>query len=409
MSNFLSVATVTATLVDLLQSTLGKQDHDVQGATVTTLRPNKTMPETCVNVFLYQATPNPHFRNADLPSRSSTGGGLVQRPRLALNLHYLITFYGDENELVPQRLLGSVTRTLHKYPVLTRQQIQHTIQSGNYPYLATSDLASDIELVKFTPMVLSLEEMSKLWSVFYMVDYSLSFAYQASVVFVESEDTFAAPLPVRKPNVTVVPFNFPAITSIDPKVIPYEVGATLTIRGTSLLAKDSDIITKVALGEMELEPDETSLVDRLTVSLPDNARAGVQTVQVRQQIDTGENQHRSGFESGIATIVIQPVVLNEVGFSSANAIQQFHVTAEPTVGARQRAELLLKEVPLDSNQVPRTYTIAAVPRAGESNMLIFKTTGIPQGTYTVRIRIDGAESAWTSEDELHNNPTAVVQ
>jgi hypothetical protein len=117
MSNFLAVATVTATLRQMLLPVVGK---DVPGATVTTQRPDAAggAQGLCVNIYLYQVTPNAAWRNEDLPTRR-TGGELVKHPQVALNLHYLLTFYGDEGNLEPQRLLGSVMRTLHTRPVLT--------------------------------------------------------------------------------------------------------------------------------------------------------------------------------------------------------------------------------------------------------------------------------------------------
>ena len=54
----------------------------------------------------------------NLPLRS-VGGELVQRPRVALELHYLLTFYGDDAKLEPQRLLARVASTLHGRGVLT--------------------------------------------------------------------------------------------------------------------------------------------------------------------------------------------------------------------------------------------------------------------------------------------------
>ncbi|MDQ5836372.1 MAG: DUF4255 domain-containing protein, partial [Acidobacteriota bacterium] len=125
MSNFLAVATVTAALSEFLQAAIGP---DVPGATVTTLRPdsNGGMPPTGVNIFLYQVTANPAWQNADLPTRRADGD-LVHRPQAALDLHYLLTFYGVEAQLEPQRVLGSVVRALHARPVLTRDVIRQTI------------------------------------------------------------------------------------------------------------------------------------------------------------------------------------------------------------------------------------------------------------------------------------------
>ena len=118
MSNHLAVATVTAALHRLIQATAGA---DVPGATVTTDRPETSTNgsgDPTVNIYLYQVVPNAALRNGDLPTRSS-GGDVLQRPVAAIDLHYLLTFTGAEDQLEPQRLLGSVIRTLHSQPVVT--------------------------------------------------------------------------------------------------------------------------------------------------------------------------------------------------------------------------------------------------------------------------------------------------
>src|SRR5262249_14162180 len=105
MSNHLAIATVTATLRDLLFAAVSV---DVPGAAVTRVRPDGAVsgvPTTGVNISLYQVTPSAAARNEDLPTRSQSGE-LVRRPRVGLDLHYLLTFYGTEAQLVPQRLLG---------------------------------------------------------------------------------------------------------------------------------------------------------------------------------------------------------------------------------------------------------------------------------------------------------------
>jgi hypothetical protein len=173
VSNFLAVATVTATLSQLVQAAVGA---DVPGATVTTLRPNGSpggTPTTGVNIFLYQVMPNAAWRNTDLPTRNGDGD-VTQRPRAALELNYLISFYGNEAQFEPQRLLGSVVRTLHARPVLTVPAIRQTVASPSFPFLAPSDLGDEVERVRFTPLPLSLEELSKLWSVFFQTPYALS-------------------------------------------------------------------------------------------------------------------------------------------------------------------------------------------------------------------------------------------
>src|SRR4051812_41849924 len=102
MSNYMALATVTATLSQLVQEAINSQT--LMLPTVTHMRPDGTgLPSPGVNIFLYQVTPNAAWRNVDLPARNSDGQ-LITRPRVALDLHYLLTFYGDDTALEPQRL-----------------------------------------------------------------------------------------------------------------------------------------------------------------------------------------------------------------------------------------------------------------------------------------------------------------
>src|SRR5438552_2365082 len=125
MSNFLAIATVTATLKRILHAIVSV---DVNGADVRTVRPELLVNDAAfigANLYLYQVTPNAALRNADLPTRRADGS-VIQRPQAALDLHYLFSFYGDETKYEPQLTLGSVVRTLHSQPILTRQEIQDT-------------------------------------------------------------------------------------------------------------------------------------------------------------------------------------------------------------------------------------------------------------------------------------------
>ena len=213
MSNHLAIATVTAGLRQTLSAAVGSA---VPGAAVTTSLPDapaQNQPDPRVNLFLYQVTPNAARRNGDLPARNASGT-LVQRTSVALDLHYLLTFYGDETQLEPQRLLGAVVRTLHSQPVLSRPIIQSTITSPTFAFLATSDLGSASEPVRFTPAALALEELSKLWSVFLQTPYRLSIAYQGTVVCIEPDDSPSPALPVRARNLYAVPFRQPVIEQV---------------------------------------------------------------------------------------------------------------------------------------------------------------------------------------------------
>jgi hypothetical protein len=215
MSNFLAVATVTATLRSILANALA-EDHYAADVQVTTLRPDlvENDPLTAgVNIYLYQATPDAYARNDDLPTRRPDGRVMTRRPSAAVDLHYLLSFYGNESQLLPQRLLGSVVRTLHAQPILSAAEIEAVVASTSF--LTGSDLASAVERVRFTPVALSLEDLSKLWSVFYQAKYVLSVAYQASLVLLTAEGIPVVAPPVRQPVVTAQP-----TVHVDPQASP---------------------------------------------------------------------------------------------------------------------------------------------------------------------------------------------
>ncbi|WP_052807910.1 DUF4255 domain-containing protein [Methyloterricola oryzae] len=219
MSNHLAIATVTYALKTQIANAL---THDVGdfGYQVVTDRPDGTASgQAEVRLYLYQVTHNAAHRNDDLPTRRADGTSFVNRPQLALDLHYLISFFGKETELEPQRLLGSVARALHAHPVLSRDQIAKLIDPGTEPrvgpsWLAASDLDKQIELVRLTPLPLSLEELSKLWMVFFQTKYTLSVAYQASVVLLDADVQASEGPPVQERVVTAFPTpNFRRVTS----------------------------------------------------------------------------------------------------------------------------------------------------------------------------------------------------
>ena len=141
MSNFLAPAMVTASLREMLEDGLGNDNIAVPDAipmnpnarTVSIGRPDEqpgNNPPPQVNIFLYQVVPNAHWRNHDLPVRDPRGQ-LSQNPRAAIDLHYLITFFGDEATLEPQRLMGSVVHLLNDEPVLTPPRIQDRVESAS--------------------------------------------------------------------------------------------------------------------------------------------------------------------------------------------------------------------------------------------------------------------------------------
>lgn len=417
MSNYLAIATVTATLGETI---LNAVQNKVSGADVTTRRPDEpqgTNVKPRVNLYLFQVTPNGFLRNEDLPSRRGDGT-VVQRPRAALDLHYLLTFYGEESKLEPQRLLGGTVSALHARPVLTRTLIQNLVQNNQnandkYHFLIPTDLAEEVELVKFTPIPLNLEELSKLWSVFFQTPYVLSLAYRASVVFIEEDEVMPQPaLPVKDYNVYAFPFPQPLIERVTAGGMPQQpihVDSTLMVEGQRLRGE----ITKVKVGGIEGDP--TQIRDsRLTFplsSLPSGTlRAGVQGIHVIHKISIGSPpvEHR-GFESNVAAFVLCPKISNPQPDGSTGV----EVTFEPKVGKNQRVQLLLNEFnpPPPETRKARAFVFKAPPDngitspgVGDTAKINFPISGVPAGEYLVRVQVDGAESS-LEMDENEASPT----
>jgi hypothetical protein len=201
MSNFLAIATVTATLRAMLQNAAGVA---VPGALVNVRRPDAPaqggQEKAAVNLYLYQVVPNAAWRNTTLDQRIQDQPGprsgtdrVVRRRQVPVNLHYLFSFYGNEQELEPQRLLGATLGVLEAQPWLDARTVRDL--EGSIAYLNRADLAPDsyldvqvtqIQGVRLAPIPLNLEELSKLWSVFFQVPYALSVAYEASVVLLDA-------------------------------------------------------------------------------------------------------------------------------------------------------------------------------------------------------------------------------
>ena len=383
MSNFLAIATVTAALQQILQVPV---KNAVGGANVGFNRPDGAGTGGAqVNLYLYEVTPNAAYRNADVPTRRSNGN-VMQKPQAALDLHYLFTFQGDDSKLEPQRMLGAVVSTLQSQPLLSTQNIQAA--ATQFGFLAGSQLDTQVERVKFTPEALSLDEFTKLWSAFFQVEYSLSAAYHASLVLIESDDTPQEGPPVAIRNVYALPFRMPTITQVISKAgtnLPILPTSTLIIKGMQFLAP----LTLVRIGSMVVTP-ATVTDNAIILPVPTGLAAGIQGLQVIQQLLIGTpSQPHSGFESNVATFVLHPVIVP----TTANAAN-ISVSITPTAQQGQRATLLLNEATEPPPTVPSAYSFSLLPLASNAGTLTFALSNVKAGgsKYFVRVAVDGAES-----------------
>jgi hypothetical protein len=192
MSNYLTIAVITAAIQEIVQAAV--QDV-VPGATVKVGPPRAVTPgEKEVNIYLYQVSTNAELRNDDLPERAA-GGALVRKPRVALRLHYMIAFGGEEH-LATEVMLGRVVSVFHAMPGLTGAELARIVgATGSHASLQGSDLPAQEEPVKLIAEYLTLEEMSKLWTIYFQLAHRPSLQYIVTPVLIDADLT-----PIKIPN-----------------------------------------------------------------------------------------------------------------------------------------------------------------------------------------------------------------
>jgi hypothetical protein len=417
VSNALAIATVTRALAQIVRTAV---QSVVPGSDVLTARPDATVvDQPRVRLFLYQVSPNGVLRNHDLPTRAANGS-LTGRPTAALDLHYLLTFYGSETELEPQRMLGAAVRDIHAQPVLMRQMIQDAIAGA--PFLALSNLTDAVEQVKFTPLSLSLEELSKLWSVFFQAPYALSVAYQGTVVLIESEETAPGALPVLRrgeedrgvetqlgpfPRIESIHVGAPEDAARRPRLPTYpsaQLGTTLTIFGSNLGGDAVSVRfdhTRLPLSNTIAVPQADRSASELTLTLLDDAAAqtawapGFHAVSVVAQRGADlrtTNQVPLSLAPKVSGIAPpNPVVRDGAGDATLT------FTCGPQVRPTQRAVLLLGD-----------REVEAQAHAADTATLQFAIIGAPVVTGAVaRLRVDGVESLPFKREVLPPPPRLV--
>lgn len=404
MSNYLAVATVTATLQRTLQVAV---QTDIEGARITTVRPSDIgngTPETGVNLFLYQVITNPALNNIDAtPFRSR---GLPTKRQAALDLYYMFSFYGNEAELEPQRLLGSVMRTLNDRRVISQDIIRAACRDSTLPFLQESNLAEQVQQINIAPLDLNLEDLSKAWSVFFQTPYLLSVGYKVLVVLVEGEEAPARGLPIRdrRTHGFAPFFNQPRIEQVVAQggiSEAIQADSILVITGKQL---KGDWGTQVRVCGVEVIPTEVSATQiRLPLSLvPTIAlRAGVQTLQVVHPLSSRDAaMHQRGKESNAAAVVLRPrletvAVLSVEGEDDEGRSAQLQVQTNLPIGAKQRVVAVLNEWAAEQ---PASYLFDAPNRDQDGNLLVIPLQAVKPGDYLVRLMVDGAESQLQVDD-----------
>lgn len=414
MSNYLAIATVTAALKNIIQTGIGR---DLPGTLVTTVRPDTiatAQKERKVNVYMYQATPNREFNSSNTPSYKLSKG-ITKGKAVYLDLHYIISFYGDEKELEPQQLLGSTIKALVDQPTLSEEVIEDTLFHAKF--LSNSTLSDRIQQIKFAPTMMTADEIVRIWSAMFQSPYTLSIIYQGKAVIIEGEKLGKSPLPIRERQIGLTSTS-PIINTLtvdrgNKRVVTQ--ASTLLIRGRQL---DSDIV-KVKIGEAILTPQKVSnqqIQLSLSALLPQekpNLRAGAQNLQVIHSGDRDSDRNEQNIESNTIELVLRPNIVKTAVISLTKNWKQ-QCSAEIEIGVdllvqpKQEVYLILNEI---ANKDSEDHVFQAQKRNGLEKSLFFIVNKIKMASYLARIKIDDAESllAIDPQTQEYSEPVLHIQ
>jgi len=424
MSSPLAIGAVSAVLRNLLDNGMVEQV-----ALGTTVNVTATAPDLIhldapdeppqLNIFLYQVTPNAALRNHELPSRSARGER-IGNPPLALDLHYLVTAYG-RTDFQAEILLGYAMHLLHERPMLDRPAIRRALDPSpldvsmlppTFQALAASDLADQMEAIRITPIVMSIEEMSKLWSAI-QSHYRPSAAYHVSVLLIDAQRPAISPLPVlsrgpvdpatmRDRGVVVTPDLLPPVPTLFiarplAQQTSARLGEVVTVSGVRLVgtAPTALLTHRLVTTPIEIAVVPNANGTEFTLALPDDAAAQAALAPGMWQLilrvtPPGEPSPRE--TNAIALpIAAAPVIGADapLGLPAASALRggappRVTVTlhSRPQVRLGQRATLALDGASAEAD-----------PRADAADPLVFVfPDSVPAGNRWVRLRVDGIDS-----------------
>ena len=201
MTNFKGIAAVTQTLSYLMDSAIRAA---VPEATISVMRPEEPAAaaanEPRLNIYLVQVTPEATMRSNDLPTRDDRGT-LLTAPQAPVNLRYLLSFFGAAEK--SHLMLGASEVALREHAVLDSMLIRQALAS--HPHLLESGLDTQVPPVRIVPSTVTLEELSRFWSGFMSMPYTVSTIYEATTVILTSAGTPAVP---------------PAVSTVSPGVKP---------------------------------------------------------------------------------------------------------------------------------------------------------------------------------------------
>ena len=167
---FSTIRDVSATLLDLLKLELPTMPIALESP--------KNAGNNTLTLFLYRVIESPEYKNAEPTLVTQADGSLVEQPApLVLDAYYLLTAHAKPDQLQGHLALGRAMRVFFDHGVL-RGSVLHT-EPGRKGLTADS-------VLRITLYPITMEDMTRIWSVFPDTPYELSVTYLVTPVIIES-------------------------------------------------------------------------------------------------------------------------------------------------------------------------------------------------------------------------------
>ena len=388
MSNNAAIATVTATLTNMIQAAVAA-DATVSGGTVTARPPDRARqgaPVNQINLFLYRTSIDAAWRNQDPPAIRPGESG---QPPLPLVLSYLITAYGEnDDEILAHRLLGIAMGVLNDRPVLSRSQIAGALPPPG------SDLQNQVERVRITPDPRPQDEISRMWTTF-NTGYRLSVSYDAAVVLIDSTLPVIAAPPVLTrgrqdtgPAVAGSPYPQLQLAMPPNRQPAAQPGDMLTLTGSHLSAITAVQLSHPLAGQPLTLTQLSLTASQVTVQLPDPPQlpAGIATVAATfdAAMDQGTGAGPATVTSNAVPVALAPKLVSNAPLTvklARSGPTTVTVNCSPAVQPQQTIALIVG-----------SHLVPSQPVQAASSQLSFGLQGFTRGTYLLRLRIDSVDS-----------------
>lgn len=168
-----TIRDVSKTLLDLLRTSVG-------GVAIDLLSP-KTPGANRLTLFLYKVLENPHLRNEepDVLTTNSDGKVIETRSPLTLDLYYLLTAHAGNppNLLEAHTALSRAMRVFYDNGTLRGSQLRAQDPDTGL---------KDDSFLRITLNPITMEDMTRIWSVFPDTPYEISVTYLVTPVAIES-------------------------------------------------------------------------------------------------------------------------------------------------------------------------------------------------------------------------------